>query len=87
MSLTTEFIAELIRAANEVDHLSHYEICRLLDRSVDAIRDMRDQAGIAALRSARDVVIDLRISSERVRTLSAEEIRDVLSMPPMLSEH
>jgi hypothetical protein len=59
MSSTADFIAELIRAANEVEKLTPYELSRLLDRSVDTIRDMRDQTGIAGSHSAKDVVIDL----------------------------
>lgn len=78
MSLTTDFIAELVRAANESDQLTRYEKSRLLDRSIDTIRDMREQTGSAEAHRARDVLIDLRISSERARDLSAEEVRDAL---------
>ncbi|RVG73986.1 hypothetical protein CN220_06545 [Sinorhizobium meliloti] len=78
MSLTTAFIAELIRAANEVERLTPYEISRLLDRSVDTIRDMRRQASIAASHRARDVVIDLQLASSRARDLSPAETRDVM---------
>lgn len=46
MSLTTDFIAELIRAANEADKLTPFEVRRLLNRSVATIRDMREQTGI-----------------------------------------
>jgi|GEM_PF-1087479 len=63
MSLTTAFIAELIRAANEADRLTPYEISRLLDRSVDTIRNMGSQTGIAGSHRARGVVIDLRVAS------------------------
>ncbi|WEX79643.1 hypothetical protein PYH37_006027 (plasmid) [Sinorhizobium numidicum] len=76
MCLTTDFIAELVRAANEVDKLTHHEISRLLDRSIDTIRDMRRQTGVAEIRSVRDVLIDLRLSSERARDLSVDEVRD-----------
>ncbi|ASP93497.1 hypothetical protein [Sinorhizobium meliloti] len=72
MSLTTAFIAELIRAANETDKHSPYEISRLLDRSIDTIRDMRTS------HRSRDVVIDLQVASARARGPSAAEIRDVL---------
>ncbi|WEX91570.1 hypothetical protein PZN02_006401 (plasmid) [Sinorhizobium garamanticum] len=76
MCLTTDFIAELVRAANEVDKLTHHEISRLLDRSIDTIRDMRRQTGVTEIRSVRDVLIDLRLSSERARDLSVDEVRD-----------
>ncbi|MDX0617696.1 hypothetical protein GOC93_29340 [Sinorhizobium medicae] len=78
MSLTTAFIAELIRAANEVERLTYYQISRLLDRSVDTIRDMRRQTAIAGGHRARDVVIDLQLASARARDLSPAETRDVL---------
>lgn len=78
MSLTTNFISELIRAANEPERLSPYEVSRLLDRSIDTIRDMREQTGIAGSHGAKDVLIDLRGASERARDLSAADIRDAL---------
>ncbi|MDE4561275.1 hypothetical protein LOF24_24860 [Sinorhizobium meliloti SM11] len=48
MSLTTHFIAELIRAANEADRLTPFEVKRLLNRSVDTIREMSRRASLAA---------------------------------------
>ena len=78
MSQTTAFISELIRAANEVEKLTPFEVSRLLDRSVDTIREMREQAGVGGTRRAKDVVIDLGIASARVRDLSTEDIRDTL---------
>ncbi|AUX79472.1 hypothetical protein [Sinorhizobium fredii] len=78
MTNTTEFISELIRAANETDKLTVHEISRLLDRSIDTIRDMRERSGIAGSHRSRDVLIDLRVASERASGLSLEEIRDAL---------
>ncbi|WP_208179997.1 hypothetical protein J4T85_019875 [Sinorhizobium medicae] len=78
MSLTTAFIAELIRAANEADKLTPFEVKRLLSRSVATIRDMREQTGIPGSNRARDVVIDLQVAAARADTLSAAETRDVL---------
>ncbi|RVI69733.1 hypothetical protein CN189_01885 [Sinorhizobium meliloti] len=78
MSLTTAFIAELIRAANEEDKLSPFEVKRLLDRSVATIRDMREQTGIPGSYRINDVVIDLQVASARACDLSPAEIRDVL---------
>ncbi|MGF6175443.1 hypothetical protein [Ensifer sp. 4252] len=78
MTQTTAFIVELIRAANEIEKLTPYEISRLLDRSVDTIRDMREQVGDVGTRRAHDVVIDLGVASARVRDLSNEDIRDTL---------
>ncbi|UFX12936.1 hypothetical protein SmelRRI128_32005 (plasmid) [Sinorhizobium meliloti] len=39
-------MAESIRAANEVERLTYYQISRLLDRSVDTIREIRRKTGI-----------------------------------------
>ncbi|MQW45567.1 hypothetical protein GHK68_25725 [Sinorhizobium meliloti] len=78
MSLTTDFIAELIRAANEADRLTPFEIKRLLNRSVATIREMREQTGIPGSSRARDVVIDLQVAAAKADTLPEDEIRDNL---------
>jgi hypothetical protein len=46
MSAITDFIAELVRAANEVEKLQETEARRLLNRALRTIRDMRIDAGI-----------------------------------------
>ncbi|THK35667.1 hypothetical protein EHS39_23895 [Ensifer sp. MPMI2T] len=78
MSLTTQFIAELVRAANEADRLTPFEVKRLLSRSIATIRDMREQTGIPSSNRARDVVIDLQVAAVRVDSFSGAEIRDIL---------
>jgi hypothetical protein len=78
MTLTTQFIAELIRAANEADRLTPFEVKRLLSRSVATIRDMREQTGIPGSNRAKDVVIDLQVAAARADTLPKDEIRDNL---------
>ncbi|MFN7023698.1 MAG: hypothetical protein ACK4QP_04120 [Pseudorhizobium sp.] len=60
MSTTTDFIAELVRAANEVDLLTGREKRRLLERSVTAIRDMREAIGIRRSGTGDDAVIDIQ---------------------------
>ncbi|TCL70519.1 hypothetical protein [Rhizobium sp. BK251] len=42
MTRTTDFVAELIRAANEIERLMPLERRRLLDRSVSTILALRD---------------------------------------------
>ncbi|MBP1885097.1 hypothetical protein [Sinorhizobium mexicanum] len=78
MSLTTQFIAELIRAANEADRLTPFEVKRLLNRSIATIRDMREAIGIPGSNRAKDVVIDLQVAAARADRLTAAEIRDTL---------
>lgn len=46
LTTTTDFIAELVRAANQTDKLSSIEVGRLLERSVRTIRELRSQIGI-----------------------------------------
>ncbi|TCL63273.1 hypothetical protein [Rhizobium sp. BK251] len=48
MTRTTDFVAELIRAANEIDKLTPLECHRLLDRAAStkwALRDLLDATG------------------------------------------
>lgn len=78
MSLTTQFIAELIRAANEADRLTPFEVKRLLNRSIATIRDMREQTGVPGSNRAKDVVIDLQVAAARADSLTVAEIRDAL---------
>lgn len=59
MSTTTDFIAELLRAANELDRLSNYERRRLLDRAAIAIRDLRETVGVPESGSKADALIHL----------------------------
>ncbi|WP_029620588.1 hypothetical protein [Pseudorhizobium marinum] len=60
MSTSPDFIAELVRAANEVEKLSVYEKVRLLDRAITTIRDMREQVGIPPSGTATDAVVGLQ---------------------------
>ncbi|MDK1493352.1 hypothetical protein QN219_25440 [Sinorhizobium sp. 7-81] len=78
MSLTTQFIAELVRAANEANRLTLFEVKRLLNRSIATIRDMREETGIPGSKRAKDVVIDLQVAAARADRLSSGEIRDAL---------
>uniref|UniRef100_UPI0031019506 hypothetical protein n=1 Tax=Neorhizobium sp. EC2-8 TaxID=3129230 RepID=UPI0031019506 len=66
MSLTTDFIVELIRAANEIDKLTASEKNRLLDRAAAIIRDMRGQVGIPATRTRADAVVELQVVAASV---------------------
>ncbi|WP_037083055.1 hypothetical protein [Neorhizobium vignae] len=63
MSPTTDFIAELVRAANDIDKMNPKESGRLLNRAVNTIRYMREQAGIPGNHTAADVVIDLQTTA------------------------
>jgi hypothetical protein len=75
MSLTTEFIAELIKATNEADRLSPFDIKRLLNRSSATICDMLE-IGIQGSNRRKDVLTDLPVAAERANRPSAAETRD-----------
>lgn len=87
MSATTQFVSELVRAANEVDRLSAGEVRRLLDRAIFTIEDLRELAGIVPLRG-KDALIYIRtvaVATDRVPTEewhhgllhAAEMVRDL----------
>jgi hypothetical protein len=59
LSTTTDFIFELVRAANEIGKLTPFEKRRLLELAVKTIREGRDQVGAAPGRTEPDRVIDL----------------------------
>ncbi|CAN7616341.1 hypothetical protein LJR235_004563 [Pararhizobium sp. LjRoot235] len=59
MTATTDFIAELVRAANEVAKLPPVERGRLLKRVIATIRYMRDIVGFPACGSAADSLITM----------------------------
>ncbi|NTG48617.1 hypothetical protein G6M04_14585 [Agrobacterium rhizogenes] len=60
MTSTNGFIAELVRAANEVGRVSDFEKRRLLERAVIAIRDMREAVGIPESKTTEDASINLQ---------------------------
>ncbi|MBP2560870.1 hypothetical protein J2857_003639 [Neorhizobium galegae] len=78
MSTLPDFIAELVRAANEVGKCSEFERGNLLDRAYRAIRDGRDQVGTAQDSLGRDPSIDFLTMSRSMPMFSDEEIKAAL---------
>ena len=72
MSATTDFIAELVRAANEVAKLSPNEVSNMLDRSVNTIRELRRDLGIVPV-PGKDALIYIRTVSAGVERVPNEE--------------
>lgn len=66
MSTTNDFIAELVRAANEVETLGSYEMAHLLESSLATIHDLRQVVGIPGSRTAADAVIALQTKQARI---------------------
>ncbi len=72
MSATTDFIAELVRAANEVQKLAPHEVSNMLDRSVNTIRELRRDVGIVPVPS-KDALIYIRTVSAGVERVPKDE--------------
>ncbi len=78
MNSATDFISELIRAANEIRKLTALERGRLLQRSIVMIRDGRDQVGIPPSKTAADALIDLQTVAASIDRLSDNEVKAAL---------
>ncbi|WP_245517740.1 MULTISPECIES: hypothetical protein [Rhizobium] len=80
MTITAEtssvpgFVAELVRAANEVDRLTASEIESLLVRAMTTVRDLREQAGIPGSGTEHDAIVRLDIAAKGVVTFSQTNI-------------
>lgn len=78
MSTTTDFIFELVRAANEIANLDSYQRRRLLDRAVATIREGREEVGIPSSKTAADAVIDFQTMSASIDRRSDNEVKSAL---------
>lgn len=78
MTATTDFIAELFRAANEVNKLTSSEKRHLLQRAIVTIRDMRHAIGIPPSRTAADALIDISTVAAAVERRPNQEVQEAL---------
>ncbi|MDQ0322316.1 hypothetical protein QO002_004522 [Pararhizobium capsulatum DSM 1112] len=78
MNHTTDFIAELIRAANGVGKLGDSEKHRLLEHAVTMIQDMRRQNVIPIFETLTDPLIPLRITAAIIHRRSNDEVKAAL---------
>ncbi|TBD43400.1 hypothetical protein E0H39_29160 [Rhizobium leguminosarum bv. viciae] len=58
-SIESAFVAELIRAANQIDKLTDHEVKSLLFRSIVSARDLRESVGIPGSGTSEDAVVRL----------------------------
>lgn len=81
MTLTTDFIAELVRDANQMRRLDTYQKRRMLERAVITIRDMRETIGIPR-GPGRDAVLDIHTTALSIEQgwRSDEEVRGAFLM-------
>ena len=78
MSNTTDFIAELVRAANEVHSLTQFERRRLLQRAVITIRELREQVGLPSNHASADALIELQTTAVAIASRSDEQVKCAL---------
>lgn len=78
MSGVTEFVSELVRAANGLDKLSEFSRAKLLDRAYDTIRDLRDEVGIQPDSLDKDAAIDVLTMSRSIPALTDAEVRNIM---------
>lgn len=81
MSTTTEFIAELIRAANEIDALTPFERVRLIERAAATIQAQRDL--LAMRERVVPLTFDVTANLDEMKHL-APELPELLSAVVML---
>ncbi len=62
MSLTTDFIGDLVRDANRIDRLDACQKRRMLERAVATIKDLREAVGIPK-GPGRDIVLDIHTTA------------------------
>jgi hypothetical protein len=63
LSSTTDFIVDLVRAANELGLVSIDERRRLVDRAVRMVRELRVETGIRPGRRCNDPLRDVEIAA------------------------
>ncbi|MCV9960364.1 hypothetical protein OIU34_00495 [Pararhizobium sp. BT-229] len=78
MTATTDFIAELFRAANEIDKLATLEKGRLLQRAIVTVRDMRDVVGIPTSGTEADALIDIGAVAASIDRTPNQDVRAAL---------
>lgn len=77
MTVTTDFISELIRAANEINKLAPIERRNLMARASRTIREMRIETGVRAGRG-RDRLFDLEVAALKSETGSNDDAKAVM---------
>ncbi|KAA0689407.1 hypothetical protein DTW90_31350 [Neorhizobium sp. P12A] len=78
MSPITDFVSELVRAANETDKLTTTETRRLLQRAVITVRGLRNAVGIPSSNTQHDALFQLEAVETTVEHQPANEISAAL---------
>ncbi len=78
MTAVTDFISELILAANEANALPVSETRRLIERAITTIRDLREVVGLPLIGTDADKLIDLGQLSATAEARSGADISTAL---------
>lgn len=80
MSSTTDFIAELVRAANEVEKLGKNERRNLLIRAVTTVRDLAEPVDRSSTQAAVKEIVDLQmhVAAIGASATTPEDVRQAL---------
>jgi hypothetical protein len=78
MTDITDFIAELIRAANRVERIGEFEKTRLLEQAYITIRDGRYKVGMRPSKRKADASLDLLTMSRAIPRHTDAEVRAAL---------
>ncbi|WP_018428250.1 hypothetical protein [Hoeflea sp. 108] len=80
--VTSYFISELIRTANEISKLTRPEMARMLQRAANTIRDYREQiafsGGPAHDLTQDDIVFELNAMASAIDLFPAEKVSAML---------
>lgn len=78
MENASDFVVELVKAANRVDRLPEATRACLLDISYETIRDMREDVGLPSYGQGQDVAIDMMTMARAVPIFTDAEIASAL---------
>jgi len=78
VSTTTDFVAELVRAANMVEKIGDDERGRLLDRAWRTILDGRQRVGMTPSRTRADKAIDILSMSKSIGLYLDDQMKAAL---------
>lgn len=78
MSATTDFISELIRAANQIEQIRTSDRKQLLYRAVAFIRDGRGKVRIQPVRTTPDAMIDIMNIATSIERRSDGQVKAAL---------
>lgn len=66
------FVAELAKAANEIERVTPSEVWKLLFRAITTMSDLREQVGIPGSETGHDAIVSLNAVANDIERQSSE---------------